>query len=244
MVFQFAYDFDNYYDNIDDEDSNSNNKIVDIEIDSDFKGTSYKKNGKPLKRSIETEEKLISLFNSGHQAAFTTIYKKLYPNIYYFAKRFVNSEDAADMTSEVFLKLWNMQKSFRSLKSIKVFLQVSVRNASLNRIRNAKVSGKRLTEMAYLSGTIEKDSFQNEEMIAELVRKLYLEIENLPLPIKRVLKMSYLEGMKDKKIAEFLKISITTVYNQKSKALNMLRLALLQSCLLLLSNLFPKNILF
>jgi RNA polymerase sigma factor (sigma-70 family) len=187
---------------------------------------------------------LRNLFNSGNKTAFTIVYNKLYPNIYYFAKRFVNSEDAADMTAEAFLKLWNMEKGFKSLKSIKVFLQVTVRNASLNYIRNAKVSDSRLMEMAYLSENIEMDSFQNEETMADLVRRIYIEIENLPLPIKKVLKMSYLEGMKDKKIAEFLKISITTVYNQKSKALNILRLALLQSSLLLLCNWIPQNIFY
>src|SRR6516164_17310 len=85
----------------------------------------------PNPRSSRPVAEVIHMFNSGDRGAFDQVYRELYPNVFYFACRFVDQEDAADITADAFLKLWNQKKDFASLQKIRIFLQVCVRNACI-----------------------------------------------------------------------------------------------------------------
>ena len=189
--------------------------------------TAYKNFGTNLSQVNEPGEDIVYLFNSGNPDAFTSVYNILYPSIFYFARRFVNADDAADITADAFYKLWKMDKSFERLQSIKVFLQVSVRNACLNYLRNEKSKERKQSELLYLSDqTAENASLNYDEVEADFFIRIEAEIENLPNQCRKVFKMAYFEGLKNKQIAEYLKISENTVTNHKYKALKLLRLAL------------------
>jgi hypothetical protein len=82
--------------------------------------------------STSTDEENLQAFNSGNQAAFTAVYNLLYPSVFQFAHRFLSSEKAEDITADAFCKLWKMDKNFARLQSIRFFLQVTVRIASIN----------------------------------------------------------------------------------------------------------------
>src|ERR1700730_5022982 len=143
--------------------------------------TTYKNFGTNLSGVNEPGEDLVYLFNSGNRNAFTSVYNILYPSIFYFARRFVNSDDAADITADAFYKLWKMDKSFERLQSIKVFLQVSVRNACLNYLRNEKSKERKQNELLYLSDqTTENASINYDEVEADFFTRMHAEIENLP----------------------------------------------------------------
>src|ERR1700730_14055115 len=83
----------------------------------------------------EFEEIQIAISNSEKRSAFTTIYNKLYPYSFFFARKFVSPEDAADVVASVFLKFWLIpDKHFTNLSHIKAFLRICVRNACLTHL--------------------------------------------------------------------------------------------------------------
>jgi len=156
---------------------------------------------------------------------FKTIYKKLYVSVFYFARRFVGPEDAEEITMDAFLKLWIARRECFILPLDKTFLQVCVRNACLDLLKKRKSISARQAGLEYHLVTAGLEDSGGEEMREALVIRLYAEIEKLPKKCRQVFKMAYLEGQSSKKIAAFLGISENTVFNQRKKALRILRVA-------------------
>jgi RNA polymerase sigma-70 factor (family 1) len=156
---------------------------------------------------------------------FNTVYEKLYLPVYYFACRFVDKEDAEDITANSFLKLWQSNVDYSILPKAKNWLQVCARNACLLLIRDQKKRVSDHKNLLYLFS--ERDESDQEYLIREeLLDRLNLEIEKLPPQRQRVFKMAYLEGKRSKQIAAVLHISENTISKHRVKALKFLRLAL------------------
>jgi RNA polymerase sigma-70 factor (family 1) len=190
--------------------------------------------------SVILFEDTLRAFNSGSQSAFTTLYHHLYPSIYIYARRFASREDAQDITNEAFLKIWRMEKRFARLQSINLFLRVSVRNACFDLFRHDRFVERKKKELLRLSEERQDALYFEDEISAEYLQRIYKEIEKLAPQRKKIFKLAYLDGLKEKTIAEKLNLSRATVHNQKSKALRQLRIALLQIvCLLLLIGILP-----
>ncbi len=60
----------------------------------------------------------------------------------------------------------------------------------------------------------------------EVFRVIYQEISNLPEQCGKIVRMSYIEGLKNEQIAEVLSISLQTVKNQKTRGMKLLRMRL------------------
>ena len=85
------------------------------------------------------EQKLISLARRGDQAAFEQLLDHYQKPVYHQALRLVgNPEDAADVTQEVFLKVWKHLPSFRGESSFSTWLYRLTDNAALDLIRREK----------------------------------------------------------------------------------------------------------
>jgi len=63
-----------------------------------------------------SEQDLIIAFNEREKQAFTIIYERLHPGIYYLAKRYVSADDAADITGDVFESLWRTTEIFEGIE--------------------------------------------------------------------------------------------------------------------------------
>jgi len=181
-------------------------------------------------------EESIGSFDLSDKKSFTDVYNKLYPYAFFFAKRLVTSEDAADIVASVFGKLWFHKKKFENLPHCKAFLRVAVRNACVSHYRK-QASRIRKEEMGHIElYSCETDYiFTSEEIGAEKLSRIYSEIERLPHRCKEIFKLAYLQNIKNSDIARILGITIRTVQNQKHTALKMLRMTLLSGLFLLLS---------
>jgi len=144
--------------------------------------------------------------------------------VYYFARRFVGSEDASDLTADAFLKLWKSRWDLASPTRAKVFLQVTVRNAAVDLDRRNKVSRRAEGALRYLSTEGEEMGLSISDTKALLVQQLFTEIDRLPLRCRETFRMAYLEGMRERDIAIAQGVSPHTVRAQIVKALATLRL--------------------
>lgn len=85
------------------------------------------------------EQKLISLAQKGDQSAFEQLLDHYQKPVYHQALRLVsNPEDAADVTQEVFIKVWKHLPSFRGESSFSTWLYRLTDNAALDLIRREK----------------------------------------------------------------------------------------------------------
>jgi RNA polymerase sigma-70 factor (ECF subfamily) len=177
-------------------------------------------------RSIPLENDIIVSFRKGVPEALQSLLKLYYNPLCLFADRLLVDKAAAeDIVGEAFVKLWNKRTNFETLQNVKAFMYITVRNACLNHLKQAKRESLSKKQMAYLTG--DKEEFILNEMIrAEVLKEIMNEVNNLPEQCGKVLRLGYLEGLKNQEIADLLKISVHTVKNQKARAIQLLKIRL------------------
>ena len=177
-------------------------------------------------RQLDLRNDLIAELKAGSTKAFDHFFRQFYAPLCLFAERILKDQGAAqDIVEETFVKLWNKHTDFETALNIKAFLYITTRNACLNQLKALQRERLNKKQLAYISDHNE-DFVLNEITRTEVLREIYLEIENLPTQCKKIFKMSYLEGLKNHEIAEQMHISINTVKNQKVRALQLLKLRL------------------
>lgn len=162
----------------------------------------------------------VRLFKIGNQKAYQKIFDKLYPVMCSFAVKYLrNSDDAEDITQEVFIELWNQREKFSDINQIKGFLYLSVKNKCLNKIKHEKVK----TEYANDIRIIEDDIYFEEQLIKiEVISQLHSTINSLSKQRREII-LYIMQGLKNNEIAEELNISVNTVKLQKKIAYQKLR---------------------
>jgi RNA polymerase sigma-70 factor (family 1) len=154
---------------------------------------------------------------------FDVLFNEYYDRLVYFAYQFVkDKEQAQDIVQEAFIKYWDQKETVMANKiAVKNFLYSTVRNASLNCIRHAKV----VEGYIQLHCTAEPEERPIIDAIinAEIIAELHAAIQALPHNYRSVSVLGYLEGKKNQEIADELEMSVNTVKKQKQKALQLLR---------------------
>ncbi len=161
-------------------------------------------------------------YNNLDNKLFEQLFKEYFVPLTNFAKSYVKDEDTAkELAQDAFINLWQKKEEIDRDKSIKSYLFTSVRNRSLNYIRDNK---KYKSEFLDIELEKSNDFFDGDILTTqELQERISKSIGSLPAKCRRVFEMSRLEGLKYKEIAEELGISIKTVENQMGKALKVLR---------------------
>lgn len=177
------------------------------------------------------EETVIQRFNKREEAAFEDIYGLLYPDLFYFIRKYYSrtSLEPEDVLQDIFLKLWtNRQPIFTSIDHLKGYIYTSIRNYFRDYYSHRQVQAK------YSRMVKEDDDFFiskiiETEIIAELSR-----IPNIfPAECAKVLKL-YLEGWDIKDIAEKLDKAPNTIYTQRQEIIAILKKIMSRKLLLLL----------
>ena len=131
-----------------------------------------------------------------------------------FGNRYLHdSSISEDIVQEVFIKLWNDQKTFSHANAIKTYLYTSVRNTSLNHIRDTAIADKNISQ----ANLETEEEFSNHIIEEETFNQLYAEIKNLPASAQEVMLLA-LNGLKNQEIADELGVSVNTVKTQKKIA--------------------------
>lgn len=163
----------------------------------------------------------------GDEQAFHEVITLFNKRLSYMVIKLVgDSDEAKDIVSEIFMKLWDRRTNFQSLPAIKAFLYISARNKAFNFLREKKKEDASKSSFEYW--------FSHPEEVpalilnAELAVLLEKEIQSLPSRCREIVQLAYYKGFTSQQIAEYMGISIQTVHNQKTTALRKLRTAFLK----------------
>ncbi len=168
---------------------------------------------------------LLQQLKLGSQTAFDALFRMLHPTLCLFAKRLVGGlpkGQAEEIVQDAFLKLWQRRADFSELSAVKGFLYIATRNACLNSIEKESVRHRKHAQYVYTIDEVE-DTVVEEMIYAEVLRKVAQAIETLPEQCRRIINMAYEEGLTSKEIAQVLNITVSTVNNQKSRGISLLR---------------------
>ena len=154
------------------------------------------------------------------QDGFEILFKNNFKDLCRFANRYIkDTETAREIVQDAFVSLWEKRESIDINLNLRSYLMTSVKNKSLNYIRdNKKFIG--LPEIENYD--IESESFDHLES-EELNEKIEAAISELPEKCRKIFTLSRYENLKYQEIAEKLQISVKTVEAQVSKALQHMR---------------------
>jgi RNA polymerase sigma-70 factor (family 1) len=179
-------------------------------------------------KSQITEKEWMQLFREGDDRALSHFFQLHNKSLFYFAGQILNDHAAAqEIVSDCFLKLWQKHTDFKEPQGIKAFLFICCRNACFNYLRQLKT--RSAAQDLYLAeGESETSSNDYRIVEAELLELVSVEIQALPEKMREVFKLLYLNGKSTSEVAAELDLSVQTVRNQKTKALEMIKNSLLK----------------
>jgi RNA polymerase sigma-70 factor (ECF subfamily) len=167
---------------------------------------------------------IIILLKRSNEKGLSMIFKNYHPGLLYFATQYLKDSQAAeDVVAESFLKIWNRRSDFESLPAIKAFLYTTVRNACINLLKQSSRYAACHEEIKYLAEKSEELYAEHKMIKAELLNRIWRDIELLPVVRRNIFKMIYIDGLNTFEIANALHISVDTVRVQKARALHALR---------------------
>ncbi|WP_461791540.1 RNA polymerase sigma-70 factor [Pedobacter sp.] len=169
----------------------------------------------------------------GQHESFDLVYRTYHQALVYYAKKFVDAEDASDLVENIFVRLWEKRTTLNDEEHIRKLLYLSVRNACLNHIERKNNTNKRHRVVADQT-LIDVESHLHTMMHAEVLAEVYRAINQLPLQCARVITLSYVDGKSNGEIAEEMGLSEQTVKNHKTRGLKILKDNLSDSALILL----------
>src|SRR5882757_794580 len=127
----------------------------------------------------------IDRFRLGDRGDFKCVYDLYFEPIYIFAFNLVkDAEEAQDITTETFIKLWRLHGNFENLNNIKAFLYITSRNACFDYFRKLQRQRSGQKEILYLLRS--ENEVENEMIDAEVFGELSRQIEDLPFSCRRV----------------------------------------------------------
>ncbi len=170
---------------------------------------------------IISDQDILTLYRRDDHEGMLAIYNKYYKCLCMFANRITgNMQMAEDIVQSLFAKCWQ-EHSFLTIKtSLKSFLFVSVRNASINELKkNAPMSLSEAPEPETTLFPLDDDDFPDPGFI----QKLKKAINALPEQGRQVFLMVVADDNSYKETAATLGISVNTVKTHLSRALARLR---------------------
>ena len=166
---------------------------------------------------INNDNDLLALLKGGDEEAFRLLFEKYNSRLYLFSLKFLGKkEDAEDLLSEVFLKIWQNRKSLKTNLSFQSYLFTIAYNGIRQRFLKKSREERYIQIFAeeYLIAPSEEEHVNYHEFINEFNRVMEL----LPPRRKEIFHLSYKEELKNGVIAEQLGVSEQFIKKQLSIA--------------------------
>jgi len=173
--------------------------------------------------SFQTEQEMVALLQKGSMNAFEKLFEQYSQKLYRFALSYLKSGlEAEDLVQEVFLKIWENRTNIKTGTSFQSYLFTIAFN-SIRKSFNAKARQDKFRTdlLEFLSH--ENPSLENHPDFEALLTKLDSLIDQMPERRKEIFMMRKKEGRAVRDIAEKMSISIKTVENQITEAMNHLK---------------------
>ena len=169
------------------------------------------------------ESELIRLAKQGDEHAFAALAGLYEKQVYHQALRLLNHpEDAADVTQEVFLKVWQGLPNFQGDSAFSTWLYRLTDNAAIDLLRKEKKRrGDVPLEEMPPDGSFTLDPSPSPHELLEskeLQRALEQGLDALSEEHRRVLVLREVSGLSYQQIAEVLELDIGTVKSRIFRA--------------------------
>ncbi len=157
------------------------------------------------------------------EQAFSELYDLFAPDLTkHIVSKVTNLQVAEDILHDLFLSLWRNRQNLLEIESLPAYLYSSCRYLILAHYRKEMKKGYSvdLNNLDVLDESISLEDRIHYRYVIDVVSN---EIENLPEKCRNVFKLSRIEYLTNKEIAERMAISESTVEKHINKAISRLR---------------------
>lgn len=180
-----------------------------------------------MKLSKQTDMEIFQAWRSGSSQAFGIFYDRYGELVYRLSLRILGiSQEAEDLTQEIFISL-SRNNTYESKRgSIAAFLSVLTRSRAIDRLRKTRSQQQYLQrwEQSLSSELIPRNSSLMENVsLAERSEKVKAALADLPDKHRQVLEMAYFDGLSQTEIAKALDKPLGTVKSWARNGLIRLR---------------------
>ncbi|MDP4208334.1 MAG: RNA polymerase sigma-70 factor [Bacteroidota bacterium] len=166
---------------------------------------------------------LAGLIKRGNQLAFATIYDRYHKQLYALAYRYLKSHEMAeDAVQQIFVNFWIKRESINETLNIKSFLFTSLKNHTLNTIRDHLKAIEKNYEIL-LETPVEESTDDELNDSLEMTSLIEQAVNTLSPQRKLIFNLKIQEGLSNQEVAQRLNISINTVKFQYSHILKEIR---------------------
>lgn len=154
---------------------------------------------------------LAGLIKNGNQLAFATIFDRYNKQLYFMAYRYLKSHEMAeDAVQQIFVNFWINRNKINENLNVRSFLFTSLKNHTLNVIRNHHKAIEKNYEvlMDSIDDCNEADEFEESFEMTALIEKA---VENLSPKRRQIFYLKITEGYSNQEVADKLNISVNTV---------------------------------
>ncbi len=178
-----------------------------------------------MKLFKQTDAELFHALCDGDNQALAIFYDRYGEPVYRLSLRLLgNTQEAEDLTQEIFLAFWQKGAFNPQRGSLLTFLLILTRSRAIDCLRKRQSQqrvlerwGKNLAEDINYACPMEMAS------IKEISEKVRLALGELPEPQRQALEMAYYEGMSQSEITNLLQIPLGTVKTRSRSGLLKLR---------------------
>ena len=166
------------------------------------------------------EDKIWRSIQEKDRRVFEQYYKDHYKLFFVAAFKYLeDAGQAQEVVNDVFVTLWQNAEKVIIQSSLKAYLHRSVINRSLNLLDKKKRDRQQQENRVHAEETSESKELETNELKIQL----YRAIDQLPDQCRKVFRMSRFDQLKQQEIADRLGISIKTVKNHITNALQQLK---------------------
>jgi len=158
--------------------------------------------------------------------AFEEVFKKFQPKVYQYTLRYVRLPYLAkELTQQLFVRLWEKRATISVDKPLEAQIFFIARNLAIDELRRV-ARDRHIKDLYAYEKEIATELNVDSEDASQLKQILETAVSELPTRGQQVFKMSRINGMTYKEIAEELSISNKTVETLMSRSLKSLRVKL------------------
>ncbi|MCK5137987.1 MAG: RNA polymerase sigma-70 factor [Bacteroidales bacterium] len=172
---------------------------------------------------ISVTKTIVNKFKAGDAAAFDAIYDMYSQKLYNFAFGLLKDHDnAGEIVQEVFVTLWEKRDQLNVALNFENYIFTITHN-SIRKFFRKKSMENKVKDFLLKNSPEVTENADASIVYNELFELANKTIDKLPPKRKTIYKLSRLEGMTIKEIANRLDISTRTAENQLAKALKYLK---------------------
>ncbi|MEM9090665.1 MAG: sigma-70 family RNA polymerase sigma factor [Cyanobacteria bacterium P01_F01_bin.53] len=174
-----------------------------------------------------SDDVLMQQLRAGQSTALRTIYQRYAQLVHTLALRIVKStEEAEDITQEIFLVLFHQGCYDAQRGSLKNFLAMKTKSRAIDRLRSHHTYHRAIRRRCAITGSDSTNTPLEQVIQNQAVHQVRQALLSLSRKEREVLESAYYDGLSQSQIACQLRIPLGTVKSRSRQGLQKLRYVL------------------